>query len=131
AAASRVHLRAAGHERQRIHFQACTDSGGFVQLGLAGAAQAIARANRCRDRSTVANSIEDHLDQLAHHYSRSDNVPKALEYHERAGQQALQRSAYMDAMRGLTAALELLIRLPEGPERERRELDLLTTLGPV
>ena len=49
-----------------------------------------------------ANSIEDHLDELAHHYSRSGNVPKALEYHERAGQQAVQRSAYTDAMRGLT-----------------------------
>jgi class 3 adenylate cyclase/predicted ATPase len=78
-----------------------------------------------------ANSIEDHLDELAHHYSRSGNVPKALEYHERAGRQALQRSAYTDAMRALTAALELLMRLPESPERDQRELGLQTTLGPV
>jgi predicted ATPase len=78
-----------------------------------------------------ANSIEDHLNELAHHYSRSGNVPKALEYHERAGRQALQRSAYMDAMGALTAALELLIRLPESPERDQRELGLQTTLGPV
>src|SRR3984893_1717801 len=67
-----------------------------------------------------ANSIEDHLDELAHHYSRSGNVPKALEHHERAGRQALQRSAYTDAMRALTAALELLMRLPESPERDQR-----------
>jgi class 3 adenylate cyclase/predicted ATPase len=78
-----------------------------------------------------ANSIEDHLDELAHHYCRSGNVPKALEYHERAGRQALKRSAYTDAMRALTAALELLIRLPESPERDQRELGLQTTLGPV
>jgi predicted ATPase len=78
-----------------------------------------------------ANSIEDHLDELAHHYSRSGNVPKALEYHERAGRQAVQRSAYTDAMRALTAALELLMRLPESPERDQRELGLQTTLGPV
>jgi predicted ATPase len=78
-----------------------------------------------------ANSIEDHLDELAHHYSRSGNVPKALEYHERAGRRALQRSAYTDAMRALTSALELLMRLPESPERDQRELGLQTTLGPV
>jgi predicted ATPase len=78
-----------------------------------------------------ANSIEDHLDELAHHYSRSGNVPKALEHHERAGRQAVQRSAYTDATRALTAALELLMRLPESPERDQRELGLQTTLGPV
>ncbi len=78
-----------------------------------------------------ANSIEDHLDELAHHYSRSGNVPKALEYHERAGRRALQRSAYTDAMRALTSALELLMRLPESPERDQRELGFQTTLGPV
>lgn len=77
------------------------------------------------------NSIDDHLDELAHHYDRSANVHKALEYHERAGRQAVQRSAYMDAMRGLTAALELLTRTPESPERERRELGLQAMLGPV
>jgi hypothetical protein len=78
-----------------------------------------------------ANSIEDHFDELAHHYSRSGNVPKALEYHERAGRRALQRSAYTDAMRALTSAVELLMRLPESPERDQRELGLQTTLGPV
>jgi len=78
-----------------------------------------------------ANSIEDHLDELAHHYSRSGNVPKALEYQERAGRRALQRSAYADAMRALTAAIELLMRLPESTERDQRELGLQTTLGPV
>jgi adenylate cyclase len=78
-----------------------------------------------------AISIADHLDELAHHYSRSGNLPKALEYHERAGRQAVQRSAYTDAMRALTAALELLMRLPESAERDRRELGLQTTLGPV
>ncbi len=78
-----------------------------------------------------ANSIDDHLDELAHHYSRSGNVPKALEYHERAGRQAVQRSAYTDAMRGLTSAIELLARLPESPERDQRELGLQTTLGQV
>jgi predicted ATPase len=78
-----------------------------------------------------ANSIGDHLDEVAHHYSRSGNVQKALEYYERAGGQAVQRSAFADAMRGLSAALELLGRLPESSERDQRELSIQTTLGQV
>ena len=81
--------------------------------------------------SLYTTLIEDHLDELAHHYGRSGNVRKALEYYERAGRQAAQRSAYTDAIRALSAALELLKRLPESPERDRQELGLQTTLGPV
>src|SRR5262249_15466012 len=78
-----------------------------------------------------ANTIDDHVDALAHHYGRSGNESKALDYYERVGEQAVQRSAYTDAMRGLTAALELLMRLPESSDRDRREFALQTTLGPV
>jgi predicted ATPase len=49
--------------------------------------------------SLFAAQLDDHLDQLAHHYSRTDNVEKAVEYLGRAGQQTAQRSAYADAMR--------------------------------
>src|ERR1700682_3331245 len=72
--------------------------------------------------SMFAEQLEDHLDELAHHYSRSDNVSKAVEYLERAGQQALKRSAYADAIRSLSASIDLLQKLPDGPERIRREL---------
>ncbi len=65
--------------------------------------------------SMFAEQLEDHLDELAHHYSRSDNVAKAIEYLGRAGQQALQRSAYADAISSLSAALNLLQRLPDEP----------------
>ena len=49
---------------------------------------------------------------------------KAVEYLGRAGQQALRRSAYADAIGGLNAAIDLLQRLPDGPERIHREMDL-------
>jgi predicted ATPase len=75
--------------------------------------------------------LEDHLDELAHHYSRSDNVAKAVEYLERAGQQAVQRSAYGDAINRLTAAINLLQKLPNGPERVQRELLLQLAVGPA
>jgi predicted ATPase len=78
-----------------------------------------------------AGQLEDHLDELAHHYSRSDNVGKAVEYLGRAGQQAAQRSAYADAINRLTAALNLLQRLPDGPEHIQRELLLQLAVGPA
>jgi predicted ATPase len=81
--------------------------------------------------SMFAEQLEDHLDDLARHYSRSDNLIKAVEYLERAGRQAAQRSAHEEGAESLSSALELLKRLPESSERDRRELSLLTTLSPV
>ena len=78
-----------------------------------------------------ANSIDDHLDELAHHYSKSGNPQKALEYHELAGLRAVQRCANQDAMQHLTAALELLRREADNPVRDQRELALQTALGQV
>jgi class 3 adenylate cyclase/predicted ATPase len=74
--------------------------------------------------SIFADQLDDHLTQLAHHYSHSDNLDKAVEYLGRAGQQALQRSAYAGAVRNLTSAIDLLQKLPDSPERIQRELSL-------
>src|SRR5947207_2751143 len=57
--------------------------------------------------SMFAEQLDDHLDELAHHFRRSDNVSKAVEYLGRAGQQALRRSAHADAMGSLTEAIDL------------------------
>ncbi len=77
------------------------------------------------------SSIDDHLDELAHHYSRSGNSAKALDYLESAGLWAVRRLAYGEAMRSLTAALVLLQRAPSSAERDRREFALQTSLGPA
>ena len=79
--------------------------------------------------SMFAGQLDDHLDELAHHYRRSDNVGKAVEYLGQAGQQALQRSAYTDAISSLGAAIDLLQRLPGGPERIQREVLLQLAIG--
>jgi predicted ATPase/class 3 adenylate cyclase len=79
--------------------------------------------------SMYAERLDDRLDDLARHYSRSDNVSKAVEYLGRAGQQAFQRAAYADAISSLSAATALLQKLPESPERIQRELLLLLDIG--
>jgi predicted ATPase len=73
--------------------------------------------------------LEDHYGELAHHYSRSGNTRKAVEYLQLAGQQAVQRSANAEAISHLTSALELLKTLPDTSERIQQELTLQITLG--
>lgn len=73
--------------------------------------------------------LENHYSELAHHYHRSGNTKKAVEYLQQAGQQAVQRSAYGEAIRQLTMALELLKSQPDSPERSQQELALQIGLG--
>ena len=74
-------------------------------------------------------NLEDHYSDLAHHYSRSGNAAKAVEYLSLAGQQAARQSANAEAITHLTAALELLKTLPDTAARARQELTLQLSLG--
>lgn len=73
--------------------------------------------------------LEKHYSALAHHYSRSGNTLKALDYLQRAGDQAMQQSAYTEAISHWMTALTLLDTLPDTPERTRHELALLIALA--
>jgi predicted ATPase len=76
-----------------------------------------------------AERLPEHYNALAHHYSRSGNTNKAIDYLDRAGHQAVERSVYAEAVSHLTAALELLATLPESHERSQQELAVQMTLG--
>jgi predicted ATPase len=76
-------------------------------------------------------TLDERYSDLAHHYSRSGNTEKAVEYLYLAGKQAAQRSANADAIGYLTTALELLNTLPDTPERPEQEFLLQITLGPA
>ena len=78
-----------------------------------------------------AEQLDDHLSELAHHYSRSNNVAKAVDYLRRASEQAVERSAYSEAAADLKAAIAFAGRLPEGPDRLQVELALHITEGSV
>ena len=81
--------------------------------------------------SIFVDQLDDHLTQLAHHYSHSDNLEKAVEYLGRAGRQALQRSAHADAIESLQAAIDLLRKLPDSPARDHQELLLQLAIDPA
>jgi predicted ATPase/class 3 adenylate cyclase len=66
---------------------------------------------------------------LAHHYTEADDVERAADYWQRAGQRAAQRSANVEAVAHLQKGLELLKRLPSSSARDQQELDLQIALG--
>ena len=80
------------------------------------------------NRSSV-EQLDDHLTQLAHHYSHSDNFEKAIEYLSRAGHQSLARSAHGEASTHFIAALNLLPKLTDNHTRLQLELRLQLQLG--
>jgi predicted ATPase len=73
--------------------------------------------------------LPEHYNELAHHYRRSGNTAKAVDYLQRAGQQAVERSAYAEAVNHLTTVLDLFASLPESRERSQQELAVQMTLG--
>jgi predicted ATPase/class 3 adenylate cyclase len=75
--------------------------------------------------------VETQPELVAHHYTEAGLPAQAIPYWQRAGQQALQRSATPEAVRHLTKRLALLATLPETPARVQQELDLQIALGPA
>jgi tetratricopeptide (TPR) repeat protein len=76
-----------------------------------------------------ADSLDEHLAELAFHYSRSGNESRALDYLIRAAEQAEQRSAYSEAAAYFHQALTRLNEKPAGPERDRKEIEIHRGLG--
>ena len=78
--------------------------------------------------SLFADQLDDHLAELARHYSRSGNTGKAIQYLRLAGEQAARRCAHEEATGLFNSALETLARMPESQERTRREVELRLAL---
>ena len=72
-----------------------------------------------------SSHLDDHLAELAHHFTESANAPKAARYLTLVGKQALERSAFAESQAHLQKGLEWVKRIPDGIERSKLELDLL------
>jgi class 3 adenylate cyclase/predicted ATPase len=77
------------------------------------------------------DTAETQPELLAHHYTEGGFREQAISYWQRAGQQAFQRSANLEAVQHLTMGLGLLALLPETLARAQQELDLQIALGPA
>jgi class 3 adenylate cyclase len=87
--------------------------------------QQVAQVLEAQFPETVATQPE----LVAQHYTEAGRTEQAMPYWQRAGQQALQRSANLEAVQHLTTGLALLATLPETPARSQQELDLQLALG--
>jgi predicted ATPase len=67
--------------------------------------------------------------ELAVHFERAADHKRAAKYFQRAADKAIRRFAYREAVTLSRRGLELLLRLPDSPERAEQELCLQLTLG--
>ncbi len=74
--------------------------------------------------STYAESLDDHITELAHHYARSGNPAKAVRYCLRAVHQCADRGSNAEAVAYFESGLEQLHKLPDDDRRAELELDL-------
>jgi predicted ATPase len=67
--------------------------------------------------------------ELAVHFARGQDYPRAVRYLQQAAENAARRHAHHEVIALVTKGLELLAMLPETHERVQREVDLLITFG--
>ena len=101
--------------------------------------QSLLKSRRQQYHQQIAQVLEKRFPEMAetrpeiaaHHYTSAGLNQQAIPYWQKAGQQAVQRSANVEAISHLTQGLELLKSLPDTPERIQQEVALQITLGPA
>jgi class 3 adenylate cyclase/predicted ATPase len=73
--------------------------------------------------------VETQPELVAQHYTAAGCHEQAVVYWQRAGQQASDRSAHLEAISHVTTGIEILRSLPETPERIQQALTLHIALG--
>ena len=74
--------------------------------------------------STYAGSLDDHVTELAHHYTRSGNPAKGARYCLNAVRQCADRGSNAEAVAQFESGLAQLQKLPDDDRRAELELDL-------
>jgi class 3 adenylate cyclase/predicted ATPase len=98
---------------------------------------AMLRQTRRELHRRIANALESSFPEIvgsqphvvAHHYNEAGSNEKAMAFWLKAGQQALERSALMEATTHLQRGLTLIPTLPEAIRRDQSELELQLALG--
>jgi len=97
----------------------------------------LVRTRRQQIHAQIASALEERFpdvvtsepEVLAHHFTEAGLIERGVLYWERAGQQANDRSAYLEATRHYNRAIELIKTLPDTPSRRQQELHLHIALG--
>jgi class 3 adenylate cyclase/predicted ATPase len=97
------------------------------------------RSRRRQLHARIAATLEDRFPEmvmgqpalLAHHCAEAGLAENAVVYRFKAGQQAMARSAMVEAVAQLQKGLGALASLPASAWRQQKELDLQMALGPA
>ncbi|MDH5752107.1 MAG: AAA family ATPase [Deltaproteobacteria bacterium] len=68
--------------------------------------------------------LEEHLESLAHHFSRTGNIRKAIAYLSKAGDKASRMFSFNEARRHYLGALDLIAGEELTPEIQRERMDI-------
>ena len=87
----------------------------------------------------IAHALEERFPKLAandpellaHHFGEAGLAGPACDYRMRAGDRAVNRSAYKEAVAHFSVGLKSAEALPQSADRTRRQLDFLLKLGPA
>jgi predicted ATPase len=96
------------------------------------------KSQRQQLHSRIAQVLKEHFpdraatepELLAHHHTEAGEIAPAIDNWLAAGQRAIERSANVEAVAHLRRGLQLIEKLPQGLDRDRRELALQIGLGP-
>jgi class 3 adenylate cyclase/predicted ATPase len=99
--------------------------------------QSLLKSTRQQYHQRIAQVLEGHFPEvcdtqpelLAQHYTAAGCAEQAIPYWQHAGQQASDRSAYLETISHVTAGIKLLTTLPETPERTQQAVTLYIALG--
>jgi class 3 adenylate cyclase/predicted ATPase len=99
--------------------------------------EALLRSRRKELHSRIAEVLErkspdrvrSEPELLAHHYTEAGLIERAICYWQLAGQRAIERSAYLEAINHFTIGLRLLEITPDSPEHIEQELSLQMARG--
>jgi class 3 adenylate cyclase/predicted ATPase len=94
------------------------------------------RSRRREIHARIVRALEDdpaaatsQPEILAHHCASAGLTAKAIFYWQKAGERSKARSAMLEAIAQIEKALDLLRALPDGPDRQRAEIELRLALG--
>jgi len=116
-----------GRERSFVFKHALTQEVAYETL-FEGRRRALHAAAGRALESLYAERLEEVYDRLAHHYAKTDEAPKAVDYLARFAGRAAGMHAHGDAARALEEALEHVRRLRAG-EQDRRLVELAVLLA--
>lgn len=99
--------------------------------------QSLLKRRRLELHASIARALEGKFpdvveaepELVAHHYTVADRPYDAIPYWLKAGLRALHRSALKESIDHLTRGLQLVLAIPDTPERDARELEFQALLG--